>query len=91
MQFFCAKIDLFLFVLPHAFSELILKIEIQRINLIHLAHELDPAVYRILLVTLRMAMPISIKISMNLMVIQHRMRAHYLTRDRAHLAHPCKI
>lgn len=78
----------------HASSELILKIEIQRkINLIHLAQELDPAAYRILLVTLRTAMPIQIliKISMILMIIiQHRMRALCLIQDRAHSAHPCK-
>lgn len=66
------------------FSELILTIEIHRIDLIHLVQELDLAVLRIFRVILRMAMLNLIKISMILMILQHRMKAHYLIQDREH-------
>lgn len=45
-------------------SELILIIEIQRIDLIHLAHDLDLAAFQVLLVHLRMATLVLIKIPM---------------------------
>lgn len=45
-------------------SELILIIEIQRTDLIHLAHDLDPAAFQVLLVHLRMETLVLIKIPM---------------------------
>lgn len=71
-------------------SELIMNIEIQRIDRILLAHEFDPAAYQILQAPLRMAMPVLIKISMILMISQHRTKAHSQTHDHEHSAHQFK-
>lgn len=66
-------------------------IEIQRIDLIHLAQDLDPAAFQILLVHLRMAMLVLFKISMILMIPQHRMMAaHCPIHDLEHSAHRYK-
>lgn len=75
------------------FSELTLKIEIQRIDLIHLAQDLDLAVFQILRLPAiqKMAMLVLTKMSMTLMKLQHRMKAHCPTQDRERLVHPHKI
>lgn len=66
---FCAKLEHFCLCIDASFfSELIMTIEIRQIDLIHLAHELDPAAFQISLATLRMAMLVLIKISMILTI-----------------------
>lgn len=62
-------------------------IEIQRIDLNHLAQDSDPAAFQILLVHLRMAMLVLITISLILMIPQHRMKAHCPIHDHEHSAH----
>lgn len=92
MDLFCAKF-LCLFVQQCFFfsSELILTIEIRPIDLIHLAHVLDPAAFQILLAILKMAMLVLIKISMILMISPHRMRVNCLIHGQELSVHPHKI
>lgn len=80
----------FLFMRLMLFSELTMTIEIQRTDLIHLAHVLDPAVCPIFRAISRMAMLNLIQMPMILMILRHRMKAHYPTRDHEHSAHPPK-
>ena len=65
-------------------------IEIHRMDLIHLAHDLDPAVFPIFRAILKMEMLKLIEMSMILMISQHRMMAHYPILDHEHSARLCK-
>lgn len=78
---FCAKLCFSVSCCVCFFSELTLTIEIKRIDLIHLAQDLDLAAYQISRVILRMAMHKIIKISLILMISQHRMMVHSPIQD----------
>lgn len=73
-------------------SELIMIIEMQRVDLIHCVHDLDPAAFQVLLVHLRMATFVLIKISTILIQIHRRMMVPYQAiYNHERLAHRRKI
>lgn len=61
-------------------------VEIHRIDLIHLAHDLDPAAFPIFRAILKTEMLKLIEMSMILMISPHRMMAHYPILGHEHSA-----